>query len=183
MKPNSLSANIRRSLVVATAIAFAPLAGTAPPAPLVSASGVVETTITIALVNTHLPVTIRADADTLASDVNVERAKHGVTALTRDAALDRFALAKATDMAVHGYFGHTSPQGVTFPQRMSAGRWPTAYVGENIAFDRSEPAAHRAFVTSPGHFANLIDANEHRIGVAVVTVGDGETFYVEDFSQ
>ena len=102
MKPNSLSANIRRSLVVATAIAFAPFAGAASPAPLVSASGVVETTITIALVNTHLPVSIRADADTLASDVNVERAKHGVTALVRDAALDRFALAKATDMAEIG---------------------------------------------------------------------------------
>jgi uncharacterized protein YkwD len=183
VKPNSLVANVRLSLVAATAIVLAPFAGAASPAPLVSASGVVETTISLALVNTHRPVSIGVDADTLAGDVNAERAKRGVAALTRDASLDEFALAKATDMALQGYFGHTSPAGVTFAQRMSAGRWPTAYVGENIAFDRDEPAAHRAFVASPGHYANLIDANERRFGVAVVTVGHGETFYVEDFSQ
>jgi uncharacterized protein YkwD len=86
-------------------------------------------------------------------------------------------------MAAHSYFGHTSLAGVTFYDRMRSARWPTAYVGENIAFDRSETAAHQAFLNSPPHYGNVIDPLEHRIGVAVVSVGIGETFYVEDFSS
>jgi uncharacterized protein YkwD len=185
----------RLDLLVATAIAFSPLgaaaahhvhaayARTAAPAPLVSASREVESTVAISLIDPHAPVSVAADAQALADDLNRERAKHGLAPLARDASLDGFAQAKAVDMATRGYFGHTSPDGVTFQGRMRAGRWPTEYVAENIAFDYDEPAAHRAFVNSPPHYSNLVDPNERRVGVAVVTVGHGETFYVEDFSQ
>lgn len=152
------------------------------PAPMVSSSRTVEQTIAIALVNPGSPVTIDADARTLAADLNSERAKRGLPALTRDAALDRIAYAKGVDMATHGYFGHTDPAGVTFADRMRAAHWATTYVAENIAFDRDEPHANAAFVNSPGHYANMIDPNERRLGVAVVTVGHGETFYVQVFS-
>jgi uncharacterized protein YkwD len=181
-------------LIAATAIALSPLtiaahhltaamSQPAAPAPLVSASREVESTIVIALVNPTYPTSLAGEADALAADVNRERAKRGISQLARDASLDRFAHAKAVDMAARGYFGHTSPEGITFAERMRAGRWPTAYVGENIAFDRDEPAAHQAFLNSPPHLANVIDPNQRRIGVAVVTVGHNETFYVEDFSQ
>lgn len=155
----------------------------AAPASLVSASRDVETTITIALVNVHAPVSRENAARALATDVNSLRASRGLAPLTRDAALDAFALAKATDMAARGYFGHTSPEGLTFAERMRAGNWPTQYVGENIAFDVDEPSAHRAFVNSPPHYTNLVDPGERRIGVAAVNVGNRQTFYVEDFSQ
>ena len=148
----------------------------------VGASEIQEQTISIAFVNPQYPKTLRSEADALAADVNAERARHGVPALVRDATLDRFAHAKATEMAARGYFGHTDPDGVTFQDRLRAWHWPVAYASENIAFDRDERAAHAAFVGSPGHFANLIDGKVRRVGVAVVTVGDGETFYVEDFS-
>ena len=148
----------------------------------VGASEIQEQTISIAFVNPQYPKTVRSEADALAADVNAERARHGVPALVRDATLDRFAHAKATEMAARGYFGHTDPDGVTFQDRLRAWHWPVAYASENIAFDRDERAAHAAFVGSPGHFANLIDGKVRRVGVAVVTVGDGETFYVEDFS-
>jgi len=148
----------------------------------VGASEIQEQTISIAFVNPQYPKTLRGEADALAADVNAERARHGVPALVRDATLDRFAHAKATEMAARGYFGHTDPDGVTFQDRLRAWHWPVAYASENIAFDRDEPAAHAAFVNSPGHYANLIDGKVRRVGVAVVTVGDGETFYVEDFS-
>jgi len=65
---------------------------------------------------------------------------------------------------------------------MRAWHWPTPYVAENIAFDRDEHCANTAFNTSPPHHQNIVDPNERKLGVAVVTVGDGETFYVEDFS-
>jgi uncharacterized protein YkwD len=174
---------VKRSvIVVLLASAIASTAASATPIALVSSSHETETAVRIPFINPHAPMSIEGDAQTLADDVNRERAKHGSAPLTRDASLDRFANAKAVDMASHAYFGHTSPEGVTFYDRMRAFRWPTQYVAENIAFDANEPAAHRAFVNSPGHLSNLLDPNQHRIGVAVVNVGTSETFYVEDFS-
>jgi uncharacterized protein YkwD len=150
--------------------------------PMVSASqDAPEAPIAVALVNPH-PHSLAADAQALADGVNVERAKHGLPALQRDAALDRVAYAKAVDMAARGYFGHTDPNGVTFAERMQAWHWPTTYVAENIAFDSNEPRAQLAFVNSPPHYSNQIDPREKSIGVAVITVGRDETFYVEDFS-
>ena len=140
-----------------------------------------ERPIAIALVNPH-PHADPAQAQELADGVNAERAKRGLPPLVRDAALDRVAYAKAVDMAARGYFGHTDPNGVTFAQRMQAWHWPTAYVAENIAFDSNEQRAQTAFVNSPDHYSNQVDPHEREIGVAVITVGKDQTFYVEDFS-
>jgi uncharacterized protein YkwD len=142
-----------------------------------------ETAVAIPLVDPHYPADVVAEANALAADVNAERAKHGLATLVRDDALDRFAYAKAVEMAARGYFGHTDPNGITFQDRLRTWRWPTAYAAENIAFDWDEPHAHSAFMNSPPHAYNVLDGNEKKIGVAVVTVGDRETFYVEDFSQ
>jgi uncharacterized protein YkwD len=140
--------------------------------------------VPIALVfsNPHQPVAMVDQARALVNDVNAERVKHGLPALQRDDTLDRFAYAKAAEMAARGYFGHTDPDGVTFEDRLHAWHWPTEYAGENIAFDADEPHAHAAFMNSPEHAQNVLDPREARIGVAVVNVGADETFYVEDFS-
>jgi uncharacterized protein YkwD len=159
---------------MAALISFTPLVAAAPQAQ--------EGAISIAFVNPHFPVRVENDARLLTADVNAERAKHGVQMLVRDPALDRFAYAKASEMAARGYFGHTDPDGITFFDRMRAWRWPTAYVAENMAFDRDEEHAQAAFMGSAPHCFNELDPGERRIGVAVVTVASGETFYVEDFS-
>jgi uncharacterized protein YkwD len=140
-----------------------------------------EAPITISFVNPHYPQPAMDQARALADDVNAERVKRGLPSLVRDATLDRFAAAKATEMAARGYFGHTDPDGITFQDRLRAWHWPNTYAAENIAFDRDEPHAHTAFMNSPGHASNVLDRNERRIGVAVVTVGEHETFYVETF--
>ncbi len=57
---------------------------------------------------------------------------------------------------------------------MRAAHWPTQYVAENIAFDRDESHANEAFVNSPGHYSNMVDPIERRLG--------GETVYVQVFS-
>jgi uncharacterized protein YkwD len=165
--------------LAAIMLAMSPVAAHAP---LLGASqDVAEAPIAIALVNPH-PHSLTVDAQALADGVNAERAKHGLPALQRDPALDRVAYAKAVDMAARGYFGHTDPNGVTFAERMQAWHWPTQYVAENIAYDTNEPRAQLAFVNSPPHHSNQIDPREKSIGVAVITVGRDETFYVEDFS-
>jgi uncharacterized protein YkwD len=169
--------------LAAILLALSPATANAPlHAPMISASqDAPEAPIAIALVNPH-PHALEADAQALADGVNAERANHGLPALQRDAALDRVAYAKAVDMAARGYYGHTDPNGVTFAERMQAWHWPTAYVAENIAFGSNEPRAQLAFVNSPAHYSNQIDPREKSIGVAVITVGRDETFYVEDFS-
>jgi uncharacterized protein YkwD len=139
-----------------------------------------EAPIAIALVNPH-PHPLVADAQALIDGVNAERAKHGLPALRRDPVLDQVAYAKAVDMAARGYFGHTDPSGVTFADRMHA-RHLNVYASENIAFDVSEASAQTAFVHSPEHYSSQIDPRVTNIGAAVITVGRGETFYVEDFS-
>jgi uncharacterized protein YkwD len=149
---------------------------------LVGVSGGQEAPIAISFVNPHSPQPIADQARALADDANAERAQRGLPTLARDETLDRFAYAKAMEMAARGYFGHTDPDGVTFQDRLRAWHWPTTYAAENIAFDRDEQHAHAAFMNSPPHARNLLDRNERRIGVAVVTVGEHETFYVEDFS-
>jgi uncharacterized protein YkwD len=152
-------------------------------APMISGSTMIvpgDAPISIALVNPH-PHSLAADAQALADGVNAERAKHGLPALRRDPVLDQVAYAKAVDMAARGYFGHTDPSGVTFADRMHA-RHLNVYASENIAFDVSEASAQTAFVHSPEHYSSQIDPRVTNIGAAVITVGRGETFYVEDFS-
>jgi uncharacterized protein YkwD len=141
-----------------------------------------EQTVSIAFVNPQYPKELGDEARALAGDVNAERAKLGLAPLERDAALDRFARAKAVEMAARGYFGHTDPDGVTFQDRLRAWHWPTSYAAENIALDWDEQRAHAAFMNSPPHARNVLDPKQRRVGIAVVTVGEHQTFYVEDFS-
>ena len=142
-----------------------------------------EAPIAIAFVNPQYPHSAADQAKALTNDVNAERVKRGVPALVLDETLNRFAYAKASEMASRGYFGHTDPDGITFADRLHAWHYSTPYAAENIAFDRDELHAHAAFMNSASHAANLLDPHERRIGVSVVTVGAHETFYVEVFSS
>ena len=148
----------------------------------VSASQALEAPITISFVNPHYPQASADQARALTNDVNAERRKRGLQPLVIDEQLNRFALAKGVEMASRGYFGHTSPDGITFQDRLKAWHWETVYAAENIAYDSDELHAHAAFMKSAAHAANLLDPQERRMGIAVVTVGTHETFYVEDFS-
>ena len=174
---------VSAAMLALLSVSSAPSTQPAPPRMVYSTEVTGEVAIKIALVNPHYPVNLADEASTLASDVNSERVKRGLPALVRDDMLDRFAYAKAVEMAARGYFGHTDTNGVTFQDRLHAWYWPTDYAAENIAFDWDETHAHSAFMESPPHARNLLDRNEKKIGVAVVNVGDRESFYVEDFSE
>ena len=52
-----------------------------------------------------------------------------------------------------------------------------------MALDSDEQHANAALLNSPGHYRNIVDVHEHRLGVAAVEAADGETFYVEEFSD
>jgi len=142
-----------------------------------------EGTIQLAFVHPMvMPQTSASQAQQLFSDVNATRARLGLAQLVEDRQLDAIAMQVAQQMATRHYFGHTDPNGVTFEQRMQASGYRYTYAAENMAFDQDEAHANAAFIHSPGHYANMIASEPHKMGTAVVAAGDGEIFYVEEFA-
>lgn len=105
--------------------------------------------------------------------VNVERARYGIAPLTQDWQLSRVARYKSQDMSSKGYFSHTSPTyGSPFEMMRSFGiSYRTA--GENIARGYATPAAVvAAWMSSPGHRANILNAGFTYIGVGYISSGN-----------
>ena len=98
--------------------------------------------------------------------VNQERSKAGLAPLTSDPAIARVALDKAKDMYNNNYFSHQSPTyGSPFDMMRSYGI-SYSYAGENIAAGQRTPQeVVTAWMNSPGHKANILNANYTKIGV------------------
>jgi uncharacterized protein YkwD len=139
--------------------------------------------IQVAFVHPHPPLVVARQAHALFADVNATRTLHGLPVLAPDERLNAMALAVARQMAERRYFGHTDPSGVTFEDRLRAAGYYYRYAAENMALDSDEQHANAALLNSPGHYRNIVDVHEHRLGVAAVEAADGETFYVEEFSD
>jgi uncharacterized protein YkwD len=129
--------------------------------------------------DTHLVPTrsnsARIEAATLCL-VNVQRARHGERALRPNADLARSAAAHSEDMVARNYFDHTSPGGETVLDRIKASTYlpPRAgyTLGENIALGTMQLATPAAIVDSwmksPGHRANILNAEFRDSGLGVV---------------
>ena len=87
-------------------------------------------------------------------------------AVSWNTALANAANAHSKDMADNNYFSHTSLDGRTFDQRISASlAWHTA--GENIAAGQpSVQAVVDGWMDSDGHCANIMNASFKEIGLA-----------------
>jgi uncharacterized protein YkwD len=117
----------------------------------------------------------RVEAATLCL-VNVQRARHGERALRANADLSRSAAAHSEDMVARNYFDHTSPGGETVLDRIKASTYlpPRAgyLLGENIALGTMQLATPAAIVdswmASPGHRANILNADFRDSGIGVV---------------
>ena len=129
--------------------------------------------------DTHLVPTrsnsARIEAATLCL-VNVQRARHGERALRPNADLGRSAAAHSEDMVARNYFDHTSPGGETVLDRIKASSYVPSRagytLGENIAMGTMQLATPAAIVESwmksPGHRANILDAEFRDSGLGVV---------------
>lgn len=103
--------------------------------------------------------------------VNAARASEGLSPLTLDASLSNGAYLKSKDMATNDYFSHTSPTyGSPFDMMASLGINYSA-AGENIAKHTSVKGAHDAFMNSPGHRANIMGSQYHKVGFGFVQQG------------
>lgn len=104
--------------------------------------------------------------------VNRERATNGLSALTLDSTLSRYAAVKSQDMHDNGYFSHTSPTyGSPFDMMQSFGI-TYRYAGENIAMGYSSPeTVVTAWMNSASHRANILSSNFTTLGVGYVADG------------
>lgn len=108
-------------------------------------------------------------ADSVLQFVNRDRERDGLRALRVAAPLARAAQRKADDMAEKRYFSHTSPDGRTAWDFMTAEKYKYADAGENLATGReTAEAVQRAWMNSPGHRANILSRafTETGIGIA-----------------
>ncbi|MGE7981443.1 CAP domain-containing protein [Solibacillus sp. NPDC093137] len=112
---------------------------------------------------------------------NAERTKAGLKPLEIHSPLMAVAHAKSADMAKNNYFSHTSPTfGSPFDQIKSAG---ISYrsAGENIAQGQRTPQqVVQAWMDSPGHRQNIMNANFTHIGVGFVEDG---YYWTQQFIQ
>ena len=107
--------------------------------------------------------------DKLIELANKARKDAGLNSLTIDPMLSLAASDKAADMLVGQYFEHYSPNGVSPWKFITNAGYDYAYAGENLAIDfKTSEAIHNAWMASPSHKANIVNAHFGNVGVAVV---------------
>jgi hypothetical protein len=121
----------------------------------------------------------------LTDGTNAARTADKLPTLTVDPLLQAAAQDKANDMATKGYFAHTSPTGVTPWYWFTSVGYYFTYAGENLAINFSDSAdVTTAWLNSPEHRANILDAHFTQIGMAVaqgIYNGQSATYVVELF--
>ena len=95
----------------------------------------------------------------LLTAINVYRAKHGVAVLEASANLDALADEHSKDMAQAGHPSHDG-----YRERGTRSGSPVCV--ENVGWNYASPEAQlRAWVESPGHNKNLLDAKITKAGI------------------
>ena len=101
--------------------------------------------------------------------LNQARKAAGVSALRNDDELHDIALAHSKDMAEHNFFGHVSPTTGTTEDRARRSGVVVASYGENVAEAETAETSFDGLMASPGHRANMLNAQFTHLGIAAVT--------------
>ena len=105
---------------------------------------------------------------------NQTRTNLGLKPLVENQGLTQAAKEKADDIITKDYFAHVSPSGITPWYWFERNNYNYVYAGENLALGFTDSAsAHQAWLTSPGHKANIINCHYQETGLAVV-IGEFE---------
>jgi uncharacterized protein YkwD len=108
-----------------------------------------------------------AEQESLVALVNAERASHGLAPLAAERRLTSAAEAYAGYMASANFFSHTGADGSVMRDRNEAhGYVGWLFMGENLAAGQSTPdRVVQAWMTSPGHRANVLSDQACEIGI------------------
>lgn len=114
--------------------------------------------------------------------VNEERAKEGLSALVVDAGLEAAGNVRAKEIV--SSFAHTRPDGTGFATAIQEQGVSYRSAGENIAWgQRSPEEVVDAWMNSPGHRANIMNAQFTRIGVGHYENDAGTNYWVQLFAD
>ena len=112
---------------------------------------------------------VRTRTTTTPPAANDERSASGVIELTQDSRLSAAAEAHAVDMVDNNYLSHTDLTGGGPGDRAAAVGYDWNLIAENIAQGfYSNAAVIDAWMNSPGHRANMLDARIEDFGIARV---------------
>jgi len=118
---------------------------------------------------------------------NEDRTKLALASLTVNPMLEEAAHLKAEHMAENGYFAHESPDGKTPWFWFAEAGYVFVYAGENLAINFDDSAAvNSAWMSSPGHRANILNGHYTEIGIATAKgqyEGRETTFAVQLFGS
>ncbi len=100
---------------------------------------------------------------------NEKRAQAGLSPLSENGSLSAAAQAKGADMLAKGYWAHFAPDGTSPWKFFNDAGYRYRYAGENLARDFSNPnSAVDAWMASPTHKDNILNANYKEVGIGVV---------------
>ncbi len=116
---------------------------------------------------------------------NIEREKKGLLPVVENEALDRAAKLKAVNMFEENYWAHFAPSGKTPWDFILGVGYRFTFAGENLAKNfYSSDEVVKAWMASPTHRDNLLNANYKDIGIAVqdgILNGQKTTLVVQEF--
>lgn len=111
--------------------------------------------------------------------VNAERAKAGMSQLSYNSTMEKYARIKSKDMADRGYFDHKNPEGQLITVQMAKDGVSYRAWGENIAYIGGISDANAVadkfmtnWMNSSGHRANILSSNFTSIGVGIYKSGN-----------
>ncbi len=113
--------------------------------------------------------------------VNVERAKEGLSPLQIDDKVVKAAQVRAKE--IEKSFAHTRPNGSSFSTALQEQGAVYRGAGENIAWgQRSPEQVMEGWMNSPGHRANILNANYKYIGVGHYQNSSGTNYWTQLFT-
>jgi len=111
------------------------------------------------------------DARSIIELTNIKRRQLGLNSLVEDDTLSEVAQLKAEQYAQENYFDHPESDGTMYTERLKDAGYDYSYAGENLiveAVSRATPSRlMSAWVSSEGHYANIIQKHYEEIGVGV----------------
>ncbi len=99
----------------------------------------------------------------------------GAAAIRQASDLDQIAARHAADMAARGAIFHNGDLG------RQVQNWEA--LGENVGVGPDVATLHQAFLDSPAHRANIVDARYGDIGIGMASTSDGQLWVVEVFRK
>jgi len=114
--------------------------------------------------------------------VNRERQSLGLATLVVDERLQQAARKHSLRMAAAGAIEHQFKGEPKLSLRLDASALRFDVCGENVALANDAARAHEALMHSPGHRANILDAQYNAIGIGVVRTPN-QIFVTQDFAR